>query len=220
MNIRENIDLLLHEIPPATKLVAVSKNQAVSRIQEAYDAGQRIFGENRVQELTAKQPLLTSDIEWHFIGHLQSNKIKYIVSFVKLIHSVDSLKLLVEIDKEAGRLNKIVDCLLQFYISTEDTKFGLDPEEARMLLLSPEYHSMKNIRITGVMGMATFTDDESIVRKEFRFLKDCFDTLSREFFRNEPAFREISMGMSGDYKLAIMEGSTMIRIGTGIFGER
>ena len=220
MNTKENLDLLRHELPPQVKIVAVSKNQPVSRIKEAYDAGQRIFGENRVQELIAKQPLLPSDTEWHLIGHLQTNKVKYIASFVKLIHSVESLRLLLEIDREAERSNRCVDCLLQIYISTDETKFGLDIPEALTLLQSAEYRKLKNVRITGLMGMATFTDDEALIRSEFRLLKNCFDSFSREFFRERPEFKEISMGMSGDYKIAVTEGSTMVRIGTAIFCER
>lgn len=202
------------------QLVAVSKTHPVSVIQEMYDRGQRDFGENKVQEITEKQEQLPEDIRWHFIGHLQTNKVKYITSFVHLIHSVDSTKVLKEINKRARNDERRVDCLLQFKIAEEDTKYGLTLDEARELLGSDRYHAMENIRIVGVMGMATFTDDEAQVRKEFRRLKTIFDTLKTNFFSDADHFKEISMGMSGDYQLALEEGSTMVRIGSLIFGER
>ena len=220
MSIRSNLDKLLETIPAHVKLVAVSKTKPERDILEAYDAGQRIFGENKVQDLTAKQAVLPADIDWHFIGHMQRNKVKYIAPFIGLIHGVDSLKLLKEVNKQAVKHNRIIDCLLQFHIAEETTKFGLSIEEATDLLKNPEYHSMKNIRFTGVMGMSTFTDDYELVRKEFKTLKSIFDRLKGEFFKSEDHFKEISMGMSGDYQIAIEEGSTMVRIGTSIFGER
>jgi hypothetical protein len=220
MSIRSNLDKLLETIPAHVKLVAVSKTKPERDILEAYDAGQRIFGENKVQDLTAKQAVLPADIDWHFIGHMQRNKVKYIAPFIGLIHGVDSLKLLKEVNKQAVKHNRIIDCLLQFHIAEETTKFGLSIEEATDLLKNPEYYSMKNIRFTGVMGMSTFTDDYELVRKEFKTLKSIFDKLKGEFFKSEDHFKEISMGMSGDYQIAIEEGSTMVRIGTSIFGER
>jgi hypothetical protein len=202
------------------RLVAVSKTHPVSVIQEMYDRGQRDFGENKVQEITDKQEQLPADIRWHFIGHLQTNKVKYITSFVDLIHSVDSARVLKEINKRAGNDERRVDCLLQFKIAEEDTKYGLTLDEVRELLKSDRYRAMENIRIVGVMGMATFTDDEEQVRTEFRRLKHIFDTLKKEFFPDAEHFREVSMGMSGDYQLALEEGSTMVRIGSLIFGKR
>ncbi|MCX6244132.1 MAG: YggS family pyridoxal phosphate-dependent enzyme [Bacteroidetes bacterium] len=220
MHIKDNLEALYREIPPCVKIVAVSKTHPVERIREAYEAGQRLFGENKVQEMTAKQPLLPDDISWHFIGHLQSNKVKYIAPFVSMIQSVDSLKLLAEIDKEAKRNNRVIDCLLEMFIASEETKFGLDPDEARAILSSPAFSTFKNIRIAGVMGMATFTPDERRVRKEFRLLTHCFYALQSEFFSHDKCFHEISMGMSGDYKIALEEGSTIVRIGTAIFGGK
>lgn len=220
MGIKENLELYKSNIPEEVKLVAVSKTKPVSDILEVYNLEHKIFGENKVQELTNKQPQLPEDIEWHFIGHLQSNKVKYIAAFVQLIHSVDSLKLLKEINKQAIKNNRIIDCLLQFHIATESTKFGLDYEEASEILKSEPYTSMENIHITGVMGMATFTDEEMVIRQEFKLLKSIFDKLKEEFFTDYPAFKEISMGMSDDYKIAVEEGSTIVRIGSAIFGSR
>jgi len=204
----------------STTLVAVSKTKPNDAIFRLYEQGQRIFGENRVQELIQKYDTLPKDIDWHFIGHLQSNKVKNIAPFVQLIHSVDSLKLLSEINKQAAKHERIIDCLLQIHIADESTKFGLNKTETLTLLNSDTYTAMQNIRITGVMGMATFTDDTSQVRREFRQLKDLFDQLKSEFFIKENTFKEISMGMSGDYQIAIEEGSTMIRIGSLLFGLR
>jgi PLP dependent protein len=220
MSIRQNLAVLTALFPLSVKLVAVSKTQPPEAIQEAYDNGQRRFGENKVQELLSKQPLLPDDIEWHFIGHLQTNKVKLIVPIVKLIHSIDSLRLLSAVNIEASKIGRVVDCLLEMHIATEDTKFGMDLDEARSLLGSPEYWFMRHIRITGLMGMATFTNDDSIVRKEFRKLHSCFQVLKEEFFRDNNSFAEISMGMSEDFRIAIEEGSTMVRIGTAIFGVR
>lgn len=202
------------------RLVAVSKTHPVSRILEVYEQGQRIFGENRPQEMLEKQSALPADIEWHLIGHLQTNKVKSIAPFVSLIHSVDSLRLLQEIDKQALKHNRVIDCLLQFHIAQEETKFGLSESEALEILQSPEFSSLHNIRICGVMGMATFTDNTEQVRQEFRSLKIIFDRLKQTIFPQAPYFREISMGMSGDWRIALEEGSTLVRIGSLIFGAR
>jgi len=217
MPVRNNLTQLYREIPSNVKIVAVSKTMPVEMIFEAYQAGHRLFGENRSQELITKQPLLPRDIRWHFIGHLQGNKVKYIAPFVEMIESVDSLKLLLEINKQAEKNGRTIKCLLQFHIATEETKFGLDREEAESLLLSPEYAEMKNVSVCGVMGMASFTEDEALIRREFRGLKAVESHLKNKFFRNDPEFCEISMGMTGDYRIAIEEGSTIVRIGTGIF---
>jgi len=203
-----------------TQLVAVSKTKSEAQILDMYHQGQRIFGENRVQELVDKQAVLPKDIQWHAIGHLQTNKVKYIAPFVTLIHSVDSLKLLKEINKQATRNERTLDCLLQIKIAAEDSKFGLSEEDAQNLLRSPSFQQMKNVQIRGVMGMATFTDDHTQVRQEFRRLKSCFDKLKNDFFADQAFFTEISMGMSGDYPIAQEEGSTMVRIGSLLFGAR
>lgn len=207
-------------LPEGVTLVAVSKTKPVSDLQEAYDDGQRIFGENHALEMRDKHEVMPKDIQWHFIGHLQTNKIKYIIPFVTLIHSIDSANLLEAVNKEARKHERVVDCLLQFHIAQEETKFGLDLEEARALLDSQTYKSMENIRICGVMGMATFTDNEVEVRKEFKHLKTIFDTLKKDYFANAPHFKEISMGMSDDYPIAIQEGATLVRVGSKIFGAR
>lgn len=220
MSIAENIQEVKKQIPENVKLVAVSKTKPNEIISEAYELGQRIFGENKVQELTEKHEQLPKDIDWHFIGHLQTNKVKYIAPFVNLIHAVDSFKLLKTIDKEADKNNRRIDCLLQLHIAREETKFGLSVKEVVDILQSAEYKEFKNIQIIGLMGMATFTDDENMVRKEFRYLKECFAKIKEEFFSDSLFFKELSMGMSGDYLLAIEEGSTMVRIGSSIFGAR
>lgn len=220
MAIKENLEEIKREIPSHVKLVAVSKTKPVETIREAYEAGQRLFGENKAQEMIAKQPELPSDIKWHFIGHLQRNKVRYLAPFVDIIESVDSLRLLREINKEAIKNERTIPVLLQFHIASEETKFGLDLDEARQLLQSKDFQEMQNIRVCGVMGMATFTEDEKVLRKEFSLLKSIFDTLKNEYFNSTDHFREISMGMSGDFKIAIEEGSTIVRIGTSIFGER
>lgn len=201
-------------------LVAVSKTHPNEAILELYEGGQRDFGENRVQELTDKYEQLPRDIRWHFIGHLQRNKVKYIAPFIHLLHAGDSPRLLVEVNKQAERHDRVIDCLLQFKIAEEDTKYGMDWETAAAFLGSDEYAGLKNIRITGVMGMATFTDDAAQVRREFRRLTGFFGRLQQEFFAGQPHFREISMGMSGDYEIALEEGSTMVRIGSLLFGAR
>ncbi len=202
------------------RLVAVSKTHSVARILEIYQQGQRIFGENRPQEMLEKQAALPADTEWHFIGHLQTNKVKIIASFVSLIHSVDSLYLLQEIDKQALKNNRVIDCLLQFHIAKEDTKYGLKEQEAVEMLQSSAFSILQNVRLCGVMGMATFTDDTDQVRGEFHQLKQIFDHLKATFFPQSDHFSEISMGMSGDWSVAIEEGSTLVRIGSLIFGER
>lgn len=218
--IKENLEQVKATLPKGVCLVAVSKTKPVSDIQEAYDAGQLVFGENYPQEMRDKHEVLPSDIQWHFIGHLQTNKIKYIIPFVTLIHSIDSANLLEAVNKESKKHNRVVDCLLQFHIAQEQTKFGLDLEEARQLLESEAFQQMQNIRICGVMGMATFTDDMDEVRKEFQHLKSIFETLKHDFFAGQPQFKELSMGMSEDYPIAIEEGATLIRVGSKIFGAR
>ncbi len=221
MSIAANLSALKNEVERLNvKLIAVSKNKPLSAIKEAYDDGQRLFGENRVQELVEKQEQLPKDIEWHLIGHLQTNKVKHIAPIVSMIHSIDSLKLLEEINRQAEKNNRKIDCLLEIHIADEETKFGLDFDEAIELLRSEEYAKLKNIRITGVMGIATNTDNNKKIEEEFYELKTFFDGLKQSFFRKDESFKEISMGMSGDYKLAIEQGSTMVRIGSIIFGER
>ena len=215
-----NIISLKRQIPSSVKLVAVSKTKPVSDILVAYNAGHRIFGENRVQELISKKDLLPDDIEWHLIGHLQTNKVKYIIPFISMIHSVDSFKLLKVINSEAEKISRVVDCLLQFHIAAEETKFGFDLDEVVSMISSAGFSLLNSVRLCGVMGMATFTEDESQIRNEFRYLAGCFKELKGKYFRENNSFREISMGMSGDYKIAIEEGSTIIRLGSVIFGER
>jgi pyridoxal phosphate enzyme (YggS family) len=219
-SIHSNLQAILAQLPATVKLVAVSKTKPVSIIQEAYQLGQRDFGENKVQELCNKQPLLPPDIRWHLIGHLQTNKVKYIAPFVHLIQSVDSLKLLSEINKQAGKNDRIINCLLQVYIASEETKFGLAKEELVELLQSPEYAAMKHIAIAGLMGMASNTTNTQQLHNEFKSLKTLFTEVKNSFFSNINTFKEISMGMSGDYLIAVEEGSTMIRVGSSLFGER
>ncbi len=205
--------------PTHTQLIAVSKTKPNEAILELYEKGQRTFGENYVQELVDKYASLPKDIEWHFIGHLQSNKVKYIAPFVECIHSVDSIKLLQEIDKQAFKNNRKIKCLMQFHIAEEDTKFGFDTERVADIPFN-DILNLKNIEIVGVMGMATFTDDKTQVKREFQTLKRVFDVLKTAYFNENPNFKEISMGMSDDYKMAIEEGSTMVRIGSLLFGKR
>ncbi len=218
--IKENLEKIRATVPEGVTLVAVSKTKPVSDLQEAYDAGQRVFGENYPQEMRDKHEVLPQDIQWHFIGHLQTNKIKYIIPYVTLIHSIDTANLLETVNKEAKKHGRIVDCLLQFHIALEETKFGLDLDEARALLESEAFQQMENVRICGVMGMGTFTDNMDEVRKEFKHLKSIFETLKNDYFANQPQFKEISMGMSEDYPIAIEEGATLIRVGSKIFGAR
>jgi pyridoxal phosphate enzyme (YggS family) len=218
--IAENLKELKKTIPDHVCLVAVSKTKPVSDLMIAYNSGQRHFGENKVQEMCEKQAIMPNDICWHLIGHLQSNKVKYIAPFVYLIHSVDSLKLLLEIDKQAKKNNRVISILLQFHIAQEETKFGLDRTEVIELLNSYEFKACQNVQITGVMGMASFVEDSNQVRSEFKILKSHFDFLKEKFFATDSNFKEISMGMSGDYSIAIEEGSTIVRVGSSIFGGR
>jgi pyridoxal phosphate enzyme (YggS family) len=221
MSIAANISAINEELlNSGAKLIAVSKTKPVESITEAYNAGQRIFGENMVQELVEKYEKLPKDIQWHLIGHLQTNKVKYIAPFVTMIHSVDSIKLLQEINKQAAKNNRVIDCLLQIYIADEDTKYGLDFAEAIELLRSEEYKELQNVRIRGVMGIATLTDNARMIRDEFYELKTFYTGLKETFFRKDPDFTEISMGMSSDYKFALEHGSTMVRIGSTLFGTR
>jgi len=202
------------------RLVVVTKTHPVEKLHEAYEAGARIFGENRPQEMAAKQPALPADVEWHLIGHLQTNKVKLLAPFVHTVQSIDSLRLLQELDKQAARHHRTINGLLQFQIGQEEAKTGLSWAEAEELLNSEAYREMKNIQLTGVMGVATFTDDEARLRTEFGQLRGYFEQLKVRYFADQPAFREISMGMSGDYRLALQEGSTLIRVGSAIFGSR
>lgn len=216
----ERIQQLKNELPSNVTLIAVSKTKPSSDIQAAYAGGQRAFGENRVQELVEKHEVLPKDIEWHAIGHLQTNKVKYIAPFVHLIHAVDSLRLLQEINKQAKSNDRIINCLIQFYIATEDSKHGFSIEEAQEMLASPEFFELKNVNIIGVMGMASFVDDSSQIEKEFNNLHAYFQLLKSTVFKFNENFTEISMGMSGDYQIAIDQGSTMVRIGSTVFGSR
>jgi PLP dependent protein len=220
MNIRSNIMQLVKGLPGKCRLIAVSKTQPTAAILEAYGAGQRSFGENKVQELVPKYEALPKDIEWHMIGHLQSNKIKYIAPFVHLIHSVDSVRLLEEIDKQGRKAQRMISCLLQVHIAREETKFGFSEEEIMQLAALTQLPQWRNIRITGLMGMATFTDDAGQVRAEFKTLRSVFEKLKAAALPEPFQITELSMGMSGDYTIAIEEGSTMIRVGSAIFGER
>jgi len=220
MGIDQNLRQLRGMIPAHVEIIAVSKTMAVTAIQEAYDLGQRSFGENKVQELLEKQKVLPADIRWHLIGHLQTNKVKLLVPVIHLIHSVDSLKLLTTIDSEAKNTGRCVDCLLQIRIAKEETKFGLTLVELQQMLDSEEYAACRHVRIRGVMGMATFTEDMEQVKQEFCMLADCFQLLKSRWFSKDHDFRELSMGMSGDYPVALACGATMVRIGSLIFGER
>jgi pyridoxal phosphate enzyme (YggS family) len=221
MSVAENI----HHFEAAlagtgARLVVVTKTHPVERLCEAYAAGARRFGENRVQEMAAKQPELPPDVEWHLIGHLQTNKVKLLAPFVHTVQSLDSLRLLLELNRQAARHHRIINGLLQFHIAAEETKTGLSLAEAEEILQSPELQAIKNVRLTGVMGVATFTDDAAQLRREFGQLRQHFEHLKATYFASEPAFCEISMGMSGDYALALAEGSTLIRVGSAIFGQR
>lgn len=220
MSVGKNLSEILKELPSGCRLIAVTKTQPLEKIQEAYGAGHRIFGENKVQELVGKHESLPKDIEWHLIGHLQTNKVKYIAPFVSLIHSVDSLKLLEEINKQGKKSGRVIHCLFQMHIATEETKFGLSEDELMQLLSSPELKSLENVRITGLMGMATFTENTDVVRSEFKKIKMLFEKLKSMQLPPQVEMKELSIGMSGDYKIAMEEGSTMVRIGTAIFGVR
>lgn len=216
MSIQQNLKNIKSQIPEDVTLVAVSKTKPIEDLMEAYNAGQRIFGENKIQEMVEKYEELPKDIQWHMIGHVQRNKVKYMAKFVSCIHAVDSLKLLEEINKQAMKHNNLIHCLLQIKIAKEDSKFGLSKAEAKKILESKAYAESGNVTITGLMGMATFTEDQSIIKNEFQYLKACYD----EFKLNHPSINTLSMGMSGDYQLAIDCGSTMIRVGSSIFGSR
>ncbi len=219
-DIGSNIRLLKEQIPPSVKLVAVSKTKPVSDILEAYNTGLRSFGENRVQELLQKKDLLPADIEWHLIGHLQTNKVKLVVPFISMIQSVDSFRLLKIINSEASEVNRTVNCLLQIHIAEEETKYGFSMAEIHDMLSSNDFPDLHSIRICGVMGIATFTDDSDRIRKEFSYLAASFNELRMKYFIDDTNFKEMSMGMSGDYIIALSEGSSIIRIGSLIFGER
>lgn len=220
MTIAQNITTLKSQIGSKIKLIAVSKTKPVSDMLEAYMAGQRAFGENYVQEMCDKQTQLPDDIEWHFIGHLQSNKVKYIAPFVSWIHGVESGKLLAEINKQAAKHNRIIRCLLQVHIATEESKFGFDSEEVLTFCKNTDFSNYPFVQVCGLMGMASYSEDESQVRQEFSTLKKTFDNIQHEVFGPQSGFQEISMGMSGDWQVAVEEGSTMVRIGSAIFGSR
>lgn len=218
---KENYHLVLNRVEAKeANLVAVSKTKPKEAIQVLYDLGQRIFGENKVQEMLDKQEALPKDIKWHMIGTLQRNKVKYIIDFVSLIHSVDRFKLLKEINKQAKKVNRVVDCLLQFHIADEQTKFGLSYEEGVALLESDAYKALENVRIVGLMGMATFTEDKNQVEREFETLYSYFKKFQQDFFADNNSFKEVSMGMSGDYEIALDKGSTLVRVGSLLFGAR
>lgn len=219
-HIQEEIKSIQESLPGHVRLVAVSKFHPIEALEEAYAAGQRVFGESKVQEMTTKYEALPKDIEWHFIGHLQTNKIKYMAPYVALIHGVDSFKLLKEINKQAIKAGRTIPCLLQIHIAREETKFGFSFDECRQMLEEGCWKELTHVSINGLMGMATNTDDESIIQQEFRSLETFFQEVKDAYFSNQPAFKEISMGMSDDYPLAIAEGSTLVRIGSKIFGQR
>src|SRR6056297_3150612 len=215
MSIAENIQHFVEkEIPEQVKLVAVTKTKPVETILDAYNAGYRVFGENKAQELIQKHEQLPKDVEWHMIGHLQSNKVKYIAPFVAMIHGVDKFKLLKVINKEGRKNNRKIDCLLQFHIAKEETKFGLDLDEAKEFLVSPEYNDLEHVNVRGVMGMASFTENTDLIRNEFKELVYIFNELKKQYFQNKENFSKISMGMSNDYRIAIEEGANIIRIGS------
>ncbi|SMB98098.1 alanine racemase domain protein [Hymenobacter roseosalivarius DSM 11622] len=221
MSIADNFHAFQSELQGTKcRLVAVTKTHPVERLHEVYAAGARLFGENKVQEMAAKQPDLPPDVEWHLIGHLQTNKVKYIAPFVHTIQSIDSLKLLLEIEKQSAKHNRVIYGLLQFHIATEKMKSGLSLADAEEILQSDAFRALQHVQLTGVMGVATFTNDETQLRREFRELRGYFELLKQRYFAPQSAFKEISMGMSADYKLAIEEGSTLIRVGSAIFGAR
>lgn len=220
MSIADNLRQVLAELPSGVRLVAVSKFHPNEAIEEAYHAGQRIFGESKVQEMTAKYESLPKDIEWHFIGHLQTNKIKYMIPYVSMIHGIDTYKLLAEVNKQAGKAGRIVNCLLQIHVAQEETKFGFSPEECREMLEGGEWKQLTHVRICGMMGMASNTEDTEQIKSEFRLLNSLFQEFKATWFADSEAFTELSMGMSHDYHEAIASGSTLIRVGSKIFGER
>lgn len=218
--ISDQIKIITETLPDGVELVAVSKFHPVEALKEAYDAGQRIFGESRAQEISQKRLLMPDDVQWHFIGHLQTNKVRQLVPYVSLIHSVDSIKLLESINAESARIGKVVDVLLQLHVAQEETKFGFTCEDCVDMVDKGVLDRLPNVRVCGVMGMATNTDDMGKVREEFKSIKNVFDTLKQRYFADKPYFKEISMGMSDDYHIAMEEGSTLVRIGTTIFGSR
>ena len=218
--IADNLEKINKQVPAGVKLVAVSKTKPISDIEEAYNLGQRVFGENKVQELEDKFRALPKDIEWHLIGHLQSNKVKYIAPFVAMIHAVDSEQLLKVIDKEGAKNNRVIDCLIQIHIAQEDTKFGFSEKEAEDFFLSNNWMQYNHVRICGLMGMATFTDDNQQIRLEFKSLKRLFESIKTTSMREVESFNQLSMGMSGDFQIGIEEGSTQVRVGSAIFGDR
>lgn len=220
MSIADNLKQVLAELPSGVRLIAVSKFHPNEAIEEAYHAGQRIFGESKVQEMTAKYESLPKDIEWHFIGHLQTNKIKYMIPYVSMIHGIDTYKLLAEVNKQAGKAGRIVNCLLQIHVAQEETKFGFSPEECREMLEGGEWKQLTHVRICGMMGMASNTEDTEQIKSEFRLLNSLFQEFKATWFADSEAFTELSMGMSHDYHEAIASGSTLIRVGSKIFGER
>ena len=220
MEIQGNINRIKGSLPQGVRLVAVSKTKPVEAIEKAYATGQRVFGENRPQEMAAKHQVLPEDIEWHLIGQLQEKNVKYIAPFVRLIHSVDSLKLLQKIDREAAKHQRVIDCLLEFHVAQETTKSGLTLSEAEEILESELYKNLQHIRLVGVMGIATYTDDKEQIRREFRQLHEIFTKLKKDYFEGKDEFCELSMGMSDDYPIAIEEGSTLVRVGSSIFGKR
>ena len=220
MSIATHIQQLRSSLPEGVSLLAISKYQPIEALQEAYDAGQRMFGENHIQEMAAKAATLPKDIEWHFTGHVQTNKIKYMAPFVSLIHAVDSFRLLREIDKHAAKHGRVIDCLLQIHIAQEDTKYGFTIDECRAMLATEPWRELPHVRITGLMAMGSNTDDMEQVRSEFRQMKAFFDELKATHFADEPSFCQLSEGMTDDYPIAIEEGSTIVRIGSMIFGER
>ena len=220
MSIQENIREVLSTLPDGVRLVAVSKYHPIEAIREAYDGGQRIFGESKVQEMTAKHDQLPADIQWHFIGHLQTNKVKYIAPYVSLIHGVDSYKLLLEINRQGQRVGRIIPCLLQIHVAQEETKFGFSPEECLQMLALGEWSTLPYVSIRGIMGMASNTDDMEQVRREFSTLSNFFSQVREKYFSDRENFSELSMGMSDDYPIAVREGSTLVRVGSRIFGDR
>ena len=220
MSIADNLKQVLAELPQGVRLVAVSKFHPNEAIEEAYQAGQRIFGESKVQEMTAKYESLPKDIEWHFIGHLQSNKIKYMIPYVAMIHGIDTYKLLAEVNKQAGKAGRTVNCLVQIHVAQEETKFGFSPEECREMLDAGEWKALAHVRICGLMGMASNTDNIEQINGEFRLLSSLFKEIKENWFADSDVFRELSMGMSHDYHEAIASGSTLVRVGSKIFGER
>lgn len=220
MDIKAILKMINEELPSTTRLVAVSKFHPAEAIKEAYDAGQRLFGESKAQELEEKHKILPEDIEWHFIGHLQTNKVKYIAPYISMIHTVDSYKLLEEINKQAAKNNRIIPCLLEIHIAKEDSKFGLSINECKELLKDGKWKNLSNISICGIMGIATNTDEADVIEQEFCTLQSLFHNLKSEFFSNDNSFKELSMGMSDDYPIAVKYGSTLVRIGSKIFGIR